>query len=120
MPLSMTLCTITNFNSSFLSHLRAANRWHARGAQMSRIPSVMVILIVHLIVLTVAALVVLVLSGEAALDALVHRGTLQSLLLVLALRTVAQLLIHELLMHLAAWTLALARHHVAVRTIGAV
>lgn len=99
---------------SFLSHLCAANRWHALSAQMARIPSVMIILIIDIIVLAVAAIVVLVLPGEASLNSLVHRGAFQSLLLLLSLRTVAQLLIHELLMHLVTWTLALSSHHVAI------
>ena len=61
---------------------------------MTRVAAVMLVLVVHLVVLAVASVVVLVFPREAPLDSLVHRRTFQSLLLLLALCTVAQLLVH--------------------------
>ena len=39
---------------------------------------------------------------------------------MLALSAVAKLLVNELLVHLASWTLTLTGNHVTVRTIGAI
>lgn len=115
---------------SLLSHLRNPNWWHSLWAEVSRIanPTMMVVLIINVIVLCcsiITAVIMLIFSRESSLNALIHCGTLQSLLLlILALRVaiVTQLLVHccLLMVHLTWRAMCLTRHHVSVCSRGTV
>ena len=125
---SHQVCSSLPAASSLLPHLGHPDRWHARRAQMPSVADcpVVVILVTDFIVLPaiIARIIVLVLSREPSLDALVHGCTLQPLLLlVLALGPiVAQLLVDccLLVVHLARGAVGLRWHHVTIRCRGTV